>query len=339
MQRVIQGLLLVTACVTALPALANGEVNLYSARKENLIKPLLDRFTADSGIQVNLVTGKDDALLERLKSEGANSPADLFITADAGRLHRAQVAGVLQPVESEVLERAVPAHLRDPAGYWFGLSLRARPLFYARDRVSPDDLSTYEALAGTEWKGRICIRSSGNIYNQSLVASMIASDGEDAAEFWARNFVANFARPPKGGDRDQIKAAAAGLCDVAIANTYYYGMMLAGSDAGEREAAQKVAVFWPNQEDRGTHVNVSGIALTAAARNRDNAVKLMEFLVAPESQQWYAETNHEYPVRDGVKWSDMLEGWGHFKADTVNLSVLGENNPAAVMLMDRAGWR
>lgn len=339
MRRTIHGLLVIATCFTALPALADSEVNLYSARKEELIKPLLDRFTAETGVQVNLVTGKDDALLERLKSEGANSPADLFITADAGRLHRARLAEVLQPVQSAALEQSVPAHLRDPEGYWFGLSLRARPVFYAKDRVSPDELSTYEALADPEWKGRICIRSSDNIYNQSLVASMIASNGEKATETWARGFVANFARPPKGGDRDQIKAAAAGLCDLAIANTYYYGMMLAGNDAGQREAAQNLAIFWPNQNDRGTHVNVSGIGLTSAARNRDNAIKLIEFLVTPESQRWYAETNHEYPVRDDVEWSEMLEGWGHFKADTVNLSVLGENNPAAVMLMDRAGWR
>lgn len=327
------------ASITALPVLADGEVNLYSARKEELIKPLLDRFTAESGIRVNLVTGKDDALLERLKSEGANSPADLFVTADAGRLHRARVAGVVQPVASDVLEQAVPAHHRDPQGYWFGLSLRARPVFYAKDRVQPEELSTYEALADPKWKGRICIRSSNNIYNQSLVASMIASDGEEATESWTKGFVANFARPPKGGDRDQIKAVAAGLCDLAVANTYYYGMMLAGSDDGAREAAEKVAIFWPNQNDRGTHVNVSGIALTAAARNRDNAVRLMEFLVSPESQRWYADTNHEYPVREGVAWNQMLEDWGHFKGDTLNLSLLGENNPAAVMLMDRAGWR
>jgi iron(III) transport system substrate-binding protein len=340
MRRAVQGLFLLTVCFTTpLPVVADGEVNLYSARKEELIKPLLDRFAAASGIQVNLVTGKDDALLERLKSEGANSPADLFITADAGRLHRARAAGVLQPAESDVLDQSVPAHLRDPEGYWFGLSLRARPVFYAEDRVKPQELSRYEALSDPKWKGRICIRSSNNIYNQSLVASMIASDGEEATESWAKGFVANFARPPKGGDRDQIKAVAAGLCDLAIANTYYYGMMLAGSDDGERQAAEKVRIFWPNQEDRGTHVNVSGVALTAAARNRDNAVKLMEFLVAPESQKWYAETNHEYPVREGVAWSEMLDAWGHFKGDTLNLSVLGENNPAAVMLMDRAGWR
>lgn len=333
------GILLIGALAASLPAFAGGEVNLYSARKEALIKPLLDRFSAETGIRVNLVTGKDDALLERLKSEGHNSPADLFVTADAGRLHRATIAGVLQPVKSETLETAIPDHLRDPEGHWFGLSVRARPIFYAIDKVKPEELSTYEALADPKWKGRICIRSSSNIYNQSLVASMIASDGEAATESWAKGLVANFAQPPQGGDRDQIKAAAAGVCDLAVANTYYYGMMVTDNDPAQREAAAKVAIFWPNQEGRGTHINVSGIGLTAAARNRDNAVKLMEFLVNPESQEWYAETNHEYPVREGVALSPTLEAWGTFKSDSLNLAQLGANNPAAVMLMDRAGWK
>jgi iron(III) transport system substrate-binding protein len=339
MHRAIRIVLILISSVIATPVYADAEVNLYSARKEELIKPLLDRFTDETGIQVNLVTGKDDALLERLKSEGLNSPADLFITADAGRLYRARTANVLQPVVSEALEEAVPENLRDPEGYWFGLSQRARPVFYVTDKVNPGELSTYEDLAASKWRGRICVRSSNNIYNQSLVASMIATRGEQATETWVRGLVANFARPPKGGDRDQIKAAAAGLCDLAIANTYYYGMMLSGSDASQKEAAGRVAIFWPNQADRGTHVNVSGIGLTAAARNRDSALKLMEYLLSPEAQRWYAETNHEYPVRERVEWSDQLESWGHFKADTINLSVLGENNPAAVMLMDRAGWR
>ena len=339
MHRAIRIGLILISSVIATPVYADPEVNLYSARKEELIKPLLDRFTDETGIQVNLVTGKDDALLERLKSEGLNSPADLFNTADAGRLYRARAANVLQPVASEALAEAVPENLRDPEGYWFGLSQRARPVFYVTDRVNPGELSTYEDLADPRWRGRICVRSSNNIYNQSLVASMIATRGEQATETWVRGLVANFARPPRGGDRDQIKAAAAGLCVLAIANTYYYGMMLSGSDESQKEAAGRVAIFWPNQADRGTHVNVSGSGLTAAARTRDSALKLMEYLVSPEAQRWYAETNHEYPVRERVEWSDQLESWGHFKADTINLSVLGENNPAAVMLMDRAGWR
>lgn len=330
---------LMLAGILAAPVQASEEVNLYSARKEDLIKPLLDRFTKQTGIEVNLVTGGADALLKRLESEGRNSPADLLLTTDAGRLHRAKEAGVLQPVESEKLEQAIPASYRDPEGYWYGLSVRARPIMYVKGEVDPSELSTYEALADSKWRNRICIRSSSNIYNQSLVASMIASEGVEKTEAWARDFVKNFARKPAGGDRDQIKAAAAGLCDIAIANTYYLGMMLHSDDPAERKAANKMAIFWPNQDGRGTHVNVSGIGLTAAADRRENAVRLMEFLVSDEAQRWYAQTNHEYPVKSGVELSDTLAAWGEFKADDLNMAKLGEFNAEAVRLMDRAGWR
>lgn len=320
-------------------AVAAEEVNLYSARKEALIKPLLDRFTEQTGIRVNLMTGDADALLKRLVSEGANSPADLLITTDAGRLHRAREAGVTQPVVSEELDRVVPPQYRDPEGHWVGLSLRARPIMYARGRVDAETLSTYEDLADPKWKGRVCIRSSSNIYNQSLVASMIAVEGIDAVESWAKAFVGNFARPPKGGDRDQIKAVAAGQCDVAVANTYYLAGMLTSRDADEKAAAEKIAVFWPNQDGRGTHVNISGAAMAKAAAHKAAALKLLEFLVSAESQAWYAETNGEYPVRDGVAPSSVLSSWGTFKADSLNLARLGELNGEAVKLMDRAGWR
>ncbi len=336
-------LMIMAATSTAIAAsnkTDNKEVNLYSARKEKLIKPLLEKFTQQTGITVNLVTGKADALLKRLQTEGRNSPADLFITTDAGRLHRAKEAKVLQAVQSKVLEEAVPEHLRDPQGYWFGLSERARPIFYVKGKVSPDELSTYEALADDKWKGRICIRSSNNIYNQSLVASLVAHDGLDKTEAWARKFVANFAKPPKGGDRDQIKAAAAGQCDIAIANTYYYGAMLNNKkDTKQVKAAKAVAIFWPNQEDRGTHINISGVGVTHAAKHKENAIKLMEFLLNKDSQKWYAQANYEYPVVAGVEWGDTLKSWGKFKADKLNLSKLGELNTKAVKLMDRAGWK
>jgi iron(III) transport system substrate-binding protein len=321
------------------PAIASGEVNLYSARKEELIKPLLDRFTADTGIKVNLVTGKADALLKRLESEGRNTPADLLLTTDAGRLYRAYEAGLLQPVRSEILERDIPAIYRDPEGHWFGVSVRARVLMYARDRLNAAALSTYEDLADPRWKGRICIRSSDNIYNQSLISSMIVAHGEEETEAWAKGLVANLARPPQGGDRDQIKAVAAGQCDVAVANTYYLGGMLNSSDPAQREAAAKIAVFWPNQADRGTHVNVSGAGVTKYARNRDNAVRLLEFMATDESQRWYADANLEYPVRDGVALNETLQSWGTYKADTINLAELGRHNATAVRLMDRAGWK
>ena len=332
--------LILLGCLT-LPTLAaaGGEVNLYSARKENLIKPLLARFTAETGIEVNLVTGKADALLQRLISEGRNTPADLLITTDAGRLHRAKEAGLTQAVASSKLDSLVPSSFRDPEGHWFGLLLRARPILYVKGSVEPSALSSYEALSDPAWKGRICIRSSGNIYNQSLVASLIAANGQEATEAWARGLVGNLARPPRGGDRDQIKAAAAGVCDIAIANTYYLAGMLTSKDAAQREAAGKLAVFWPNQQGRGTHVNVSGAGVTLAAKNRDNAIRLLEFLVNEASQQWYAEVNGEFPVRSDVPASDLLKSWGTFKMDTLNLSRLGELNPEAVRLMDRAGWK
>jgi iron(III) transport system substrate-binding protein len=319
--------------------LAADEVNLYSARKEALIKPILEKFTNETGIKVNLLTGKADGLLKRIESEGKNTQADLFITTDAGRLYRAKEAGVLQPVKSAVLNQNIPENLRDPEGYWYGLSMRARPIFYVKGIVDPKELSTYEALAEEQFKDRICIRSSNNIYNQSLVASMLAANGKEKTQQWANAFVNNLAVKPKGGDRDQIKAAAAGQCDIAIANTYYYGNMIAGNKEDQKKAAEAVAIFWPNQNDRGTHVNVSGAGVTKYAKNVDNAIKLVEFLSSQESQRWYADVNFEYPVRNDVKPSKLLAGWGDFKADSINLDQLGVNNAEAVKIMDRAGWK
>jgi iron(III) transport system substrate-binding protein len=321
------------------PALAAGEVNIYSERQEVLIKPLLDRFSAQTGIKVNLVAGKADALMQRLASEGINSPADVLLTVDAGNLNRAMELGLFQAVRSETLEKTVPAAYRDQAGHWFGLSMRARPIMYAKDRVNPADLATYQDLTDARWKGKVCVRSSSNVYNQSMVSALIAQHGVPATEAWAKGLVANFARPPQGGDRDQIKALAAGQCDVALVNTYYLGGMLNASQAEEKEAAAKVAILWPNQKDRGVHVNVSGAGVTKHAKNLDNAVRLLEFLVSEEAQRWYAEANYEYPVRPGTPVSATLAAWGTFKADDLNLAILGEHNPEAVRLMDRAGWR
>lgn len=331
----ITGLLLCGISAAGMAA----EVNVYSARKEALIKPLFDRFTKQTGIKVNLVTGKADALLKRLSSEGRNSPADLLITTDAGRLHRAKQAGVLQPVSDQGLDKSIPQNLRDPEGYWYGLSVRARVITYVKDKVKPSEISRYEDLADPRWKGRICIRSSSNIYNQSLVASMIATEGAEATEKWARGLVANMARKPKGGDRDQVKAAAVGQCDIAVLNTYYLGQMINGKDDAQRQAAAKVAILWPNQDGRGTHVNISGAGVTQSARHKEEAVKLLNFLVNDESQYWYAKENNEYPVREGIEWSETLKAWGRFKADDLNLAKLGQYNPEAVKLMDRAGWK
>ncbi len=336
----------VTLCLVMLTlafgsvAQADSVVNVYSARKEALIKPLLDKFSAQTGIQTRLVTAGAGPLLERLRREGGNSPADLFITVDAGRLHQAKVAGLLQPVESAALDAAVPAAYRDPQGLWFGLSLRARPIMYAIDRVRGDELSSYLDLADSKWRGRICIRSSSNIYNQSLVASMIAAHGEAATLEWLKGLVKNFARKPTGGDRDQIRAAAAGECDIAIANTYYLARMRSAEPgSADHRAASTLKVLWPNQDGRGVHVNISGAGVTEAAPNRDNAVRLLEFLVTDEAQAWYARVNNEYPVKPGVPWSEVVEAMGRFKADHLNLAVLGNNNALAVKLMDQANWQ
>lgn len=325
--------------LNATGAMTSPELNLYSARKEALIQPLLEEFTEQTGIKVNLVTGKADALLKRLKSEGRNTPADLLLTTDAGRLYRAKESGVTQPFNSELLNRVIPNSYRDPEGHWVGLSVRSRPILYAKKKVDPAELSSYEALSDPKWKKRICIRSSSNIYNQSLVASMITANGEAETEKWAKGLVANLARPPKGGDRDQIKATAAGQCDIAVANTYYLAGMLNSDKADQRAAAENIGVFWPNQEDRGAHVNVSGAAIIRSSKNPDLALKLIEFLTSEASQRWYAEVNGEYPVRADVPAGAILNKWGKFKADSLNLSQLGELNAEAVMLMDRVGWR
>lgn len=315
------------------------ELNVYSARKTQLIKPLLDEFTRQSGIEVNLLTSKADALLKKLESEGMNSPADILITTDAGRLHRAKEAGVVQAAIKTELLNKVPANLQDKDGQWLGLTTRARVIVYAKDRVKPSELSTYEDLTDDKWRKRVCIRSSNNIYNQSLVASMIANKGEAATQEWANNFIDSFARKPQGGDRDQVKAVAAGQCDLAVVNTYYLGQMLNGSDETQVKAANQVAVFWPNQNDRGSHVNVSGIAITKASKNIESANKLITFLLSDASQKWYAEVNNEYPVLEHIEASDTLKAWGDFKSDALNLSKLGEYNSQAVKIMDRAGWR
>ncbi|KKO46295.1 iron deficiency-induced protein A [Arsukibacterium ikkense] len=333
-------LLVIAALSSALlsaGAVFASEVNIYSARQEELIKPLLDNFSRDTGIKVNLITGKPDELISRLVSEGRNSPADLLISTDVGRLYRAKTQGVLQSISSDALSSAIPAALRDPAGHWYGLTMRARPIMYVPGKVNPAELSSYADLTNPKWRGRICVRSSDNIYNQSMVAAMIAQQGVAVTEQWVRGFVANFARPPRGGDRDQISAAAAGVCDIAIANTYYLGGMLA--DPALRATAEKVKVFWPDQAGNGVHINISGAGVATHAPNKANAVRLLEYMVTAQAQAWYAEANHEYPVRAGVAASELLQGLGEFSADKLALDKLGELNGEAIRLMDRAGWR
>ncbi len=316
-----------------------AEVNVYSHRKENFIRPQLDAFTELTGVEVNLITGGADTLLERIRSEGRNSPADVILTSDAARLHKARILDLLQPLHSPKIEAAVAAIRRDPEGYWTGLSIRARPIFYALGRVDPSELESYESLTADKWRGRILIRSSSNIYNQSLLASMIATSSVADAELWARGIVANFARKPQGGDTDQLRALAAGEGDVAIANTYYFGRLLASSKAADREVASKIAIFWPNQSGRGAHINISGGAIAKHAPNAKEARMLLEFLVSPEAQRIYAEVDHEFPIRDDVTLSNIVASMGNFNAHDLPFAVLGQRNAEAVRIFDRAGWR
>ncbi len=316
-----------------------AEVNVYSARKEALIKPLFDQFTAQTSIKVNLVTGKADALIKRLEVEGDNSPVDLLLTVDVARLDRANQKKLFQSVDSEILNNVIPDIYRDKEGHWFGLSLRSRVIIYAKDRVNTDQLESYEALADPVWKGKLCVRSSDNVYNQSLVASLIVQHGIEETEEWAQGLVKNFARHPKGGDRDQIKAVASGQCDVALVNTYYLGGMQNSVLEEEKAAAAKVGLFWPNQNDRGAHINISGVGVTKSAKNKEEAVMLLEFLVSDEAQQWYADKNYEYPVKSGIAINETLKRWGDFVSDEVNIDQLGKLNADAVRLMDRAGWK
>ena len=324
----------------AISGISSGaEVNVYSARGEDLIKPALDTFTEQTGIKVNLITESADALIRRIELEGANSPADVLLTVDAGRLFRAKEAGILASLESPILTQRIPSAYRDPDNQWFGLSLRSRVIMFDKSRVSAEEISSYEDLADPKWKGEICIRSSGNIYNQSLLASLIEHHGEEATEVWAEGLVSNMARRPQGGDRDQIRATVAGQCKLAVANTYYLAGMLNSDVDTDVEVAQKIGVIWPNQDNRGAHMNVSGAGLIKGSKNVEEARQLIEFLSDDYAQGWYSEVNNEYSVRADIPVSTTLQGFGPFKADQLNLEVLGKNNEAAVRLADRAGWQ
>ncbi|MFG6113942.1 Fe(3+) ABC transporter substrate-binding protein [Halobacillus sp. MO56] len=318
---------------------ASGEVNLYTGRHYETDQELYDKFTEETGIKVNVIEGKDDELIARLEREGKASEADLFITADAGRLHRAKSKDLLQEVESDTLNKNIPEKFRDEENQWFGLTKRARIIAYNKETVNPEEIKTYGDLTKDEWNGKVLIRSSDNIYNQSLVASMIATEGEEAAKEWSQGIVDNMARDPKGGDRDQAKAIAAGEGDVAVMNTYYLGKMLNSEDEEEVKVAEGLGVIFPNQDTTGTHVNISGIGMTSSSKNKENAVKLMEFLSQEKAQKDFAEANYEYPVNPEVEAAEVLQSWGEFKEQDINLTKLGENNAKAIKIMNEVGWK
>ncbi len=319
------------------PAIAGGEVNVYSYREPQLIEPLLKAFEAETGITVNTIFASE-GLVERIAAEGDNSPADVLLTAESGLLIQAQQAGITAPLTSDAINVAVPAPMREANGNWIGLTKRARVLFVSRERVTQEAF-TYEELADPKWKGKLCMRSGQHTYNIALIASMIAHLGPEKAEVWLRGVKNNLARKPSGTDRDQIKSVFAGECDIAVGNTYYMGQML----TNERQPEQKdwagaVRLAFPNGADRGTHVNISGAALMAHAPDRDNAVKLIEYLASAGAQKIYATLNYEYPVRPGVEASDLVKSWGALKPDPLPLQEIAKLRRAASELVDKVGF-
>jgi iron(III) transport system substrate-binding protein len=312
-------------------------VNVYTYRLPELIRPLLQAFTKETGIKVNAVFAQE-GLEERMRAEGRNSPADLLITVDIGRLQQAVDMGLAQPVRSDAIERNIPAAYRDPAGFWTGLSMRARVVYASRDRVKQDSI-TYEALADPKWKGRLCTRSAQHVYNIGLIASLIVHHGEAWTERWLRDVKANLARKPAGGDTDQAKAIYAGECDVALGNTYYVGQMATNErDPEQKKWAAAVKVLFPNRGDRGTHVNVSGAVVAKFAPHRDNAVKLLEFLTTDEAQRLYADVNYEYPVNPDVTPSELVRSWGELKPDPLPLAEIAKHRAKASELVDKVGF-
>ena len=332
-------LLLFLITVSSLASVGAQELNVYSARHYDSDDELFALFTEETGITINKIESDAGELIERIRSEGDSSPADVLITVDASNLWRADEAGLLAPTESEVLSAAIPENLRHPEGKWYGLATRARAIIYNKDAVDPAELSTYEALADEAWAGRVCIRSSSNVYNQSLLASLIAEDGPEAAEAWAAGVVANFARAPQGGDTDQIKAVAAGECDLAVANHYYLARLIASEDPADTDVANAVGIFFPNQDVRGTHVNISGAGVVTGAPNAENALRFIEFLASPEAQRIFADQNNEYPVIGGLEPSEQTRSFGDFKTDSVSVASYGEHNAEAVRIFDRVGWQ
>lgn len=325
------------ALTTALPALAAEEVNIYSSRHYDTDERLYSDFTAATGIKVNRVEASADELLAKLKAEGANSPADVLLTVDAGRIWQADQDGLLRPTDSAVLQERIPEHLRHPDDKWFGFSTRARIIFYAKDRVE-NPPQTYAELADPKWKGKICIRSSSNIYNLSLMGSIIEHEGEAGAKAWASGLLANLARPPEGGDTDQLKGIVSGQCDIAVANTYYFARALAEPVEGIGEGVKNIGWVFPNQATTGTHVNIAAAGVAAHAPHPANAVKFLEYLTTPGAQEFFANQNHEFPVVADVELGPVAASLGSFKSDTLNLSKLGENQPRAQAIFNEVGF-
>ncbi|BCG60415.1 Fe(3+) ABC transporter substrate-binding protein [Paenibacillus sp. URB8-2] len=318
---------------------AEQVVNIYSARTYDVDTLLYKKFTEETGIKVNVIDGKAEELIERLKREGESTQADLFLTVDGGVLNTAKQAGLLQPVTSETIDQNVPKELRDPENQWIGLSTRARVIVYSKDRVKPEQLSTYEDLTSPAWKGKVLVRPSASLYNQSLLSSFIELNGEEKAEEWSKGLVANLARTPEGNDRDQAKAIVAGVGDVALMNTYYVGLLINSDDPEEVKVGKSIGVFFPNQETTGTHVNISGAGVTKYSKNKENAVKLIEFLTGTEAQTMVTNENFEFPVNAKAELPELLKSWGAFKTQHIDFNKLGVHNAKAIEIMNKTGWK
>jgi iron(III) transport system substrate-binding protein len=332
---------LLGAALAASPLHAQEQVlNIYSSRHYQTDEALYGNFTKKTGIKINRIEASEDALIERIRNEGAKSPADVLITVDAGRLWRAEQLGFFQPVKSALLDARIPASFREPGGLWFGFSLRARVIAYDKTAVKPGELTTYEQLADPRWKGKICSRSGSHVYNLSLMGAMIEHLGEAKAEEWARGVRANLARDPKGGDTDQIKAVAAGECQLAIANTYYWARLARSAKPDEKAVAERVGIIFPNQATWGTHVNISGAGVLKNAPHRENAVKFLEYLASDEAQRYFADGNNEWPAVASVQVANpALASLGQLKYDQINVAALGRNQPTAQKLFDRVTWK
>jgi len=331
--------MLLAVCAFSATAQENV-VNVYSSRHYKTDEALYESFTKATGIKVNRIEGGEDALIERVRNEGPRSPADVLITVDAGRLWRAEQLGLFQPVKSKTLEARIPENLRDPAGNWFGFSMRARVIAYNKGRVKPGEIETYEQLADPKWKGRVCMRSSTNVYNLSLMGALIDHLGEAKAEAWAKGVRANLAQEPRGGDTDQLMAVAAGQCDVTVSNQYYYARLARSEKPEEKQAAERLGIVLPNQQTWGTHVNISGAGVLKNAPHRDAAVKFLEHLASDDAQRYFADGNNEWPVVAKLPIDNpVLAGFGDFKRDRLNVAVLGRNQPAAQKIYDRVGWK
>ena len=333
-------LILLAALLVGNAAAQGNVVNVYSSRHYQTDEALYRGFTRLTGIRVNRIEAGEDALIERIRNEGARSPADILVTVDAGRLWRAEQMGLFQPVKSALLEARIPANLREPSGQWFGFSQRARVIAYNKTKVRADEIRTYEELADEKWKGRVCMRSSTNIYNLSLMGALLDHLGEKKAEAWAKSVRANLAQDPRGGDTDQLKAVAAGQCDVTVSNQYYYARLARSGKAEERAVAERIGLVFPNQASWGTHVNVSGAGVLKHAPNRAAAVKFLEYLASDDAQRYFADGNNEWPVVAGVNLDNpVLNAFGDFKRDRLNVAILGRNQPSSQKIYDRVAWK